>query len=53
MFTDWQTPVALVVVLIAAAALLRTALSRKKKPGCGGGFCPTDEFKNRLNRKPH
>lgn len=51
MFTDWQTPAALAIVLIAAAALVRRALSRKKKPGCGG-FCPAvDKFKAGLKKR--
>lgn len=45
----WQTPVALTVVAIALAALVRGALARRKKPGCGGGCgCPTDKFKAKL-----
>ncbi|MFT3868823.1 MAG: FeoB-associated Cys-rich membrane protein [Nibricoccus sp.] len=45
MFDNWQTPIAILVVLLALAALVRGAISKKKKPGCGGGCCPTDKFK--------
>jgi len=49
MFSNWQTPVAITVVLIALAILLRSALTQRKKPGCGGGCgCPTDDFKAKL-----
>ena len=49
MFSNWQTPMAIAVVLIALAALLRGAFSKKKKTGCGGGCgCPTDAFKAKL-----
>lgn len=45
MSNNWQTPVALTVVLLALAALVRGAIKKKKNPGCGGGCCPTDKFK--------
>jgi len=48
---DWQTPVALAVVVVALAALLRRSIVNRKKPGCGGGCgCPTDAFKAKLKR---
>lgn len=50
MIDNWQTPVAILVVALALAALIRGAFSKKKKPGCGGGFCPTDKFKAGLKR---
>jgi len=46
---DWQTPMAVAVVVIALAGLLRRAIVNRKKPGCGGG-CPTDAFKAKLKR---
>jgi hypothetical protein len=49
MFSNWQTPVAIVVVLLALAALVRGVSVKRKKPGCGGGSgCPTDAFKAKL-----
>jgi hypothetical protein len=48
MFSNWQTPVAILVVLLALAALVRGAIVKRKKPGCGGGCCPTDRFKTGL-----
>jgi hypothetical protein len=41
-----QTYIALFVVVVAVALLIWRPLSRKKRPGCGGGCgCPTDAFK--------
>jgi hypothetical protein len=34
-----QTILALAVVAVAAALLLRSWLGKKKSPGCGGGGC--------------
>lgn len=50
MNNDWQTYVALLVVLVAAVLLTRSFLRKRHNPGCSSGGCPTDEFKNR-NRK--
>jgi len=50
MTSNWQTPVAITVVLLALAALLRGALAKRKNPGCGGACCPTDRFKAKLNK---
>jgi len=51
MFSNWQTPVAIAVVILALASLVRGAIARRKKPGCGGGCaCPTDKFKSRLTK---
>jgi len=50
MIDNWQTPVAIVVVMVALAALVRGALAKKKNPGCGGGCCPRDKFKAGLKR---
>jgi hypothetical protein len=51
MFLNWQTPLALVVVALALAALARGVFSKRKKPGCGGGCGrPTDKFKANLKK---
>jgi len=51
MITNWQTPLALLVVLVAAALIVRGALKKRKTPGCGGGCgCPTDKFKAQLRK---
>ena len=51
MITDWQTPLALLVVLVAAGLIVRSALKNRKNPGCGGGCgCPTDKFKAGLKK---
>jgi hypothetical protein len=48
---NWQTPMAVAVVILALAGLLRRAIVNRKKPGCGGGCgCPTDAFKAKLKR---
>ena len=50
---NWQTPIAIAVVLLALAALVRSAILKRKKPGCGGNCgCPTDELKARLKKMP-
>ncbi|HEY0944605.1 MAG TPA: hypothetical protein VGD81_05030 [Opitutaceae bacterium] len=54
MFSNWQTPVALLVVLAAVVYLVRVALAKKRKTGCGSGEgcgIPTDRFKARLKRR--
>lgn len=51
---NWQTPVALLVVLGAVIYLVRAALARRRDPGgaCGGGCgCPTADFKKSLNKR--
>jgi hypothetical protein len=51
MNSEWQTWAALIVVAIAAVLLVRSALRKRKNPGCGGGCaCPTDDFKKQLRR---
>jgi len=51
MFTNWQTPLALLVVLVAAVLIVHSALKKRKTPGCGGGCgCPTDKFKAGLKK---
>ena len=51
MFTNWQTPLALLVVFIAAGLIARSVLKKRKTPGCGGGCgCPTDKFKAGLKK---
>ena len=51
MTNTWQTPVAVLVVLLALAFLLRGAFSKRKKLGCSGGCaCPTDRFKTELKK---
>lgn len=47
---DWQTPVSLLLVALAAAALVRGWLVRRKRPGCGGS-CPADRFKAGLKHR--
>lgn len=46
MTPDWQTPIALVVVALAAAGLVYAAFAKRRRPGCGG--CPSGERKFRL-----
>lgn len=50
MTDNWQTPIAILVVLLALAMLVRGVIAKRKKPGCGGSCCPTDRFKAKLNR---
>jgi hypothetical protein len=51
MSSNWQTPLALLVVLVAAVLIVRSALKKRKTPGCGGGCgCPTDKFKAGLKK---
>jgi hypothetical protein len=51
MNTDWQTPLALVVVAVTLALLLRGAWKKRQKPGCGGNCgCPSQEIKTRLKK---
>jgi len=46
---NWQTPAAVVVVLLALTGLVIRAIVNRKKPGCGAGCgCPTDAFKAKL-----
>ena len=49
--SNWQTPLALLVVLVAAVLIVRGALKKRKTPGCGGGCgCPADKFKAQLKK---
>lgn len=48
MSNHWQTPIAIIVVLLALGLLVRSAIMKRKKPGCGGGCCPPDRFKSGL-----
>lgn len=51
MSSDWQTIVALLIVAMAAVLLVRSAIRKRKNPGCGGDCaCPTDQFKAKLKR---
>jgi hypothetical protein len=51
MNTDWQTPLALLVVAVTFALLLRGAWKKRKKPGCGGDCgCPAQEIKDQLKK---
>ena len=51
MLTNLQTPLALLVVFIVAGLIVRSALKKRKTPGCGSGCgCPTDKFKAGLKR---
>ncbi|MBK9991935.1 MAG: hypothetical protein IPP19_14730 [Verrucomicrobia bacterium] len=52
MIDNWQTPVAIIVVLLALTALVCGAILKRKKPGCGGGCCPPNRFKTGLKDKP-
>jgi hypothetical protein len=48
---NWQTPLALLVVAITLALLLRSAWKKRRKPGCGGDCgCPTSEIKTQLKK---
>jgi len=51
MFTDWQTPLALFVVAVTLALLIRGAWKKRQKPGCGGNCgCPSQDIKTRLKK---
>jgi hypothetical protein len=51
MTPHFQTILALAVVAVAAGWLVLGAVSKKKKPGCGGGCgCATDDFKAKLKK---
>jgi len=51
MTANWQTPFALLVVLVAAGLIVRSILKKRKASGCGGGCgCPTDKFKAGLKK---
>ena len=51
MFENWQTPLALLVVAITFALLMRGSWKKRRKPGCGGDCgCPTDDLKARLKK---
>jgi FeoB-associated Cys-rich membrane protein len=51
MTPEIQTFLALLVVAIAVAWLVRRTLAKRKNPGCGGDCgCPTDELKAKLKR---
>lgn len=49
---NWQTPLALLVVAVTVALLVRGVWKRRSKPGsgCGAGCCPTDDFKAKLKK---
>jgi hypothetical protein len=48
-----QTVIALAIVAIAAAALVRRAVLKRRNPGCGGDCgCPANEFKEKLRSRP-
>jgi len=51
MTNDFQTIAALVVVAITAAWMIARALSKRRKPGCGGGCaCPSQDQARRTGR---
>lgn len=48
MTSDFQTIAALVVVALAATWMIARAVSKRGKPGCGGGCaCPTQDLKKK------
>jgi hypothetical protein len=48
---NWQTPLALLVVAITLALLIRSAWKKRRKPGCGGDCgCPSNDIKAQLKR---
>jgi hypothetical protein len=48
---NWQTPLALLVVAITLALLVRSAWKKRRKPGCGGDCgCPTNDLKAQLKK---
>jgi hypothetical protein len=48
---NWQTPLALLVVAITLALLVRSAWKKRRKPGCGGDCgCPSTDIKAQLKR---
>jgi hypothetical protein len=45
----FQTAAALLIVAITITLLVRSALKKRKNPGCGGDCgCATDDFKAKL-----
>lgn len=51
MTDNLQTFLALLVVAVTAALLLRGAWKKRRKPGCGGDCgCPADDFKKSLKK---
>ena len=51
MNTDWQTPLALLVVALTLALLLRGAWKKRKQPGCGGDCgCPSQDIKKQIKK---
>jgi FeoB-associated Cys-rich membrane protein len=51
MIETFQTPLALLVVAVAAGLLVRGAWKKRRKPGCGGDCgCPADDFKKGLKK---
>jgi len=51
MIDNGQTPLALLVVAVAFALLVRSAWKKRRKPGCGGDCgCPTEDFKEQLKK---
>ena len=52
MSSSFQTIAALAIVAVAVAWLLWRTLSKRNKPGCGGGCgCPASEIKATLKSK--
>jgi FeoB-associated Cys-rich membrane protein len=48
----FQSIAALVIVALAAAALLRRWIARRRNPGCGGGCgCPASDTRAKLGGK--
>ena len=50
MNSTFQTIAALLIVAVAASGLIWRSVAKRKKPGCGGGCGPTDQFKKSLKR---
>jgi hypothetical protein len=52
MSAEFQTIAALVVVALTATLLIARALSKRRKPGCGGDCaCPTQDLKGTKTEK--
>ncbi len=52
MTQDWQTLVALLVVLVTLALLARSLWAKRKNPGCSSGCgCPSTELKKQFERR--
>ena len=51
MSPELQTVLALALVALAAGWLVRRALAKRKKPGCGSGCgCAAEKFKSSLKQ---